>query len=78
MEMVSTDYDAVKDTVVAIMESHAQINMNDLTRLAYNELNGKLKGNLVAFIKAVQNDLETKGVLERSYRSGQHFVIWAK
>jgi hypothetical protein len=72
------DYDVVRETVLTIMETHQTLNMPELTRLAYNELNGKIKGDAVAATKAVQNDLEAKGLLERKYRAGQHQVIFSK
>ncbi len=76
--MSPTDYDVVRETVLTIMETHQTINMPELTRLAFNELNGKIKGDAVAATKAVQNDLEAKGLLSRKYRAGQHQVIFTK
>lgn len=76
--MSPADYELVKDNVLATMETHQSVNMPELTRLVYNELTGKIKGDIVALVKAVQNDLETKGLLERKYRAGQHLVLLVK
>lgn len=78
MEMTPDDYEVVKETVLTIMETHQALSMPELTRLSYNELSGKVKGEPVALTKAVQNDLETRGLLERRYRAGNHQVIYVK
>ncbi len=78
MEMTPDDYTVVRETVLTIMETHQALSMPELTRLSFNELSGKVKGDAVALTKAVQNDLETKGLLERKYRAGNHQVIFVK
>lgn len=78
MEMTPDDYEVVKETVLSIMETHQALSMTELTRLSFNELSGKVKGEPVALTKAVQNDLETRGMLDRRYRAGNHQVIYVK
>lgn len=78
MEMTPDDYEVVKETVLSIMETHQALSMPELTRLSFNELSGKVKGEPVALTKAVQNDLETRGMLDRRYRAGNHQVIFVK
>ena len=78
VQMTSNDYEMVKETVLHIMEEHNVINMPELTRLAFNDLNGKIKGDTVAITTAVENDLEAKGILERKFKAGKHQVVLAK
>lgn len=72
--MPREDYDKVKDVVLEILKEEEKININELARRTYNELNEQVTGDLVAYAKAVKNDLESRGVLSRHYRPGQHTV----
>lgn len=74
--MKRDDYNKIKEVVVNILGEEAGININELARLTYNELKEEITGvDLVAYTKAVKNDLESRGVLTRHYRPGKHKVI---
>src|SRR5690606_33662292 len=68
------DYDLVKESVMRIVTEEDAININELARRVYNELNDKITGDVVAYTKAVKNDLESRGMLKRNYRPGKHKV----
>lgn len=72
--MPREDYDRVKEVVLEILKEEETININELARRTYNELNEQVAGDVVAYAKAVKNDLESRGVLSRHYRPGQHTV----
>ena len=67
-------YELVKDTLIALLQTHGEISYKELNEMAEGELAGKLDGSIPWYVVSVKLDLEARGVITRIPKTSPHRI----
>lgn len=67
-------YDLVKDTLIALLQTHGEISYKELNEKAEQALKGKFDGSIPWYVVTVKLDLEARGIISRIPKTSPHRI----